>query len=679
MITNQVESAEDLFIEFVNTWERNLEPVYEMEMRYAATRGLPLIIDFSDLYSFSPDLGNYVIDRPIKALAELDAAVRVCCKYAEETVDSVHVRIKNLPVEEGIRGISSWHVNKLIQIHGLILRAYAPEERLMKGVFKCRRCGHQQSELQDSQFIKTPYGKCEDCERKTEWDLVYEKSTYKTVQILEVQELLEEVPPGDLPRKYEVEVEFDLVNTVNPGQQARIVGIITGRRKSKTDASRQIELFMKGNYLDILNKENGHQDLAPETVNQFHTMAEDPLIIDILTDSFAPSIYGHRDEKKAILLLLTGGVPEEKDDVITTRGDINTLLLGDPGTAKSQLLKIAAKTAARGMFTTGRGSTAAGLTAAVVKTKDRGFVLEAGALVLCDKGTCCIDEMDKMREEDRGSIHPAMEQQIVPVAKGGIVATLNARTSILAAANPTMGRYNPYQTIAQNIKEFPITILNRFDLIFVMRDVPDVKEDKAMARHILGLSKNGLPGIRHETLRQYIIYARTGKPRFPDKVKERIEEFYINMRKAIEPDDPVAVNARTLESTVRLAYAHAKLRLSDEVSINDVMEAIRLVDLSMSQVGIDPETGKRDVGVLEYGKPKSAQDRFQALLYTVKTLEESSTDHLACEDEVYSEMEKLDIPRSVIRNLIIRALKDPAYIYEPFPNKQNPGFFKMVN
>ncbi|GAH33841.1 unnamed protein product, partial [marine sediment metagenome] len=266
-------------------------------------------------------------------------------------------------------------------------------------------------------------------------------------------------------------------------------------------------------------------EITPEDEEAIKLLANDPQIYSKTIQSIAPSLYGLDKIKEAIALQLFGGVLKERPDV-RIRGDIHVLLVGDPGTGKSQLLQYVVKVSPRGLYTTGRGSTAAGLTAATVKEKDGGFVLEAGALVLADMGICCIDEMDKMRKEDRGAIHPAMEQQIVSIAKGGIVATLNARDAILAAANPTLGRYNAYQSIAENISTFPVTLLNRFDLIFIVKDIPNEEKDAQITKHILDIhvdSELSKPPIEPTLLRKYISYSKRITPKLSPEARKCIE------------------------------------------------------------------------------------------------------------------------------------------------------------
>jgi replicative DNA helicase Mcm len=324
------------------------------------------------------------------------------------------------------------------------------------------------------------------------------------------------------------------------------------------------------------------------------------------------------------MYLLFGGVPKQLAD-INIRGELNVLLIGDPGTAKSALLQYVARIAPRGLYTSGRGTTAAGLTAAVLRERGGGMTLEAGALVLADKGVACIDEIDKMRPEDRVAIHEAMEQHTVSVAKGGIVATLNARTAVLAAANPALGRYEPYRTIAENIS-LPVTILSRFDLIFVLRDVPEKELDTKMSEHILNIHRRGTAPIEApvpaDLLRKYISYARNIKPVLTEEALQRLRDFYLTMRAASETEgSPIAITARQLEALVRLAEARARVACRKEILAEDAEAAIAIMHRSLKEVGIDVTSGKVDIDIIMTGKPKSIRDKLQVVLSAIVEME----------------------------------------------------------
>jgi replicative DNA helicase Mcm len=374
------------------------------------------------------------------------------------------------------------------------------------------------------------------------------------------------------------------------------------------------------------------------------------------------------------MYLLFGGVPKYLPDGITIRGDSNILIIGDPGTAKSVLLQYVTKIAPRGLYTSGRGSTAVGLTAAVIRDRTGGMTLEAGALVLADRGVCSIDEIDKMRPEDRVAIHEAMEQQTVSVAKGGIVATLNSRTAILAAANPALGRYDPYRTVVENIN-LPVTVLSRFDLIFVIRDEPAKEVDARMAEHILDLHKTGTapvePPISSQMMRKYISYAKQIKPVLTDEAMNRLKDFYLQMRNTEAVESPIAITARQLEALIRLSEARAKAALRKEITVEDAQAAIILMRKSLEQVGIDITSGKFDIDIIMTGKPKSVRDKLQAIISII--VDAGKTVGMISEEALYERLEAdYGIQRLESSRLLSQLTMD-GMVYSP-----RPGYFKKT-
>ncbi|MCZ6724768.1 MAG: minichromosome maintenance protein MCM, partial [Thaumarchaeota archaeon] len=359
-----------------------------------------------------------------------------------------------------------------------------------------------------------------------------------------------------------------------------------------------------------------------EDVDKIRTMVSQPGAYERLVKSIAPGIHGFETQKEAVLLLSIGAPRTQLPDGSTLRGDINVLLVGDPGTAKSELLKYASRAAPRGLYTSGRGSTAAGLTAAVIRDKSGMMMLEAGAVVLADQGVACIDEFDKMRTEDRSALHEMMEQQTVSVAKGGIVATLNARTSILAAANPVFGKYDPYRNISDNLN-LPIPLLTRFDLIFIIRDIPDKVRDEELAKHVLGMHETGAyptkPPIDFVLLKKYFTYAKKFNPVLTKEANARILEYYLQMRSA-GSESMITVTPRQLEALIRLSIARARALLHEEVTEEDSIHAVSLVKRMLETVGVDVRTGQVDLGVL-HGKPMSERNLLQTAVDVFKELE----------------------------------------------------------
>jgi replicative DNA helicase Mcm len=523
---------------------------------------------------------------------------------------------------------------------------------------------------QTGQFLKAPFA-CGNpsCGAKGLFEFVQEESTFIDSQDLRMQERPEDLPPGQLPRTLHIKlVASEIVDIARPGDHVSIVGVVRAVAPSlpRVGKLRTFILHVDANSIEVLGKEPEIALPLPEEEEKILELAKDPWIHRKLMSSIAPSIYGYDHVKESIMYLLFGGVPKSLPD-ITIRGEMNALLIGDPGTAKSQLLQYVARVAPRGLYTSGRGTTAAGLTAAVIREKGGGMSLEAGALVLADKGIACIDEMDKMRPEDRVAIHEAMEQHTVSVAKGGIVATLNARTAILAAANPALGRYEPHRTVAENIS-LPVTILSRFDLIFVLRDVPNKEADSKMSEHILEMHRKGLSPaespIPLELFRKYVSYAKGIKPVLTPEALQRLKDFYLAMRSASESEgSPVAITARQLESLVRVAEARARAALRKGVSAEDAEASIAIMKRSLEEVGIDLSSYKIDIDLIMTGKPKSMRDKLQVVISVLMEMEKETgiVERVALLDALET---KFTIPKGESERLVGQLLREGT-IYEP--------------
>jgi len=379
--------------------------------------------------------------------------------------------------------------------------------------------------------------------------------------------------------------------------------------------------------------------------------------------------------KEAIALQLFGGSAKELEDKTRLRGDIHILIVGDPGIGKSQMLKYVSKLAPRGIYTSGKGTSGVGLTAAAVRDEFGGWSLEAGALVLGDRGNVCVDELDKMRSEDRSAIHEALEQQTISIAKAGIMATLNSRCSVLAAANPKFGRFDRYKSIAEQI-DLPSPILSRFDLIFVVEDKPDVERDTKLAGHILKIHQdNTIPfEIEPELLRKYIAYARRDfHPQLTPEASEVLQEFYVGMRGgAVEEDSPVPITARQLEALVRLSEASARIRLGEKVTEFDAKRAITIQQKCMKQVGYDPETGKVDIDKVEGRTPKSERDKIRVVSEVIGELEDEYGGKTPKNILISELADRYNMSEEKAEE-ILRVLKRKGVIYEP-----QQGYYKVA-
>ena len=679
----QLESVEQSFTQFIEDFTDKLgEFKYDQRISELAVKGAnSFVIDFTDLYSFDMDLAQLILDNPESNTSIFTTVIRSKLRTRDpiyaESLRRINIRYRNLPADTPLRKIGADHIGRLVMLHGIIVRASSITPLVTRATFMCPVCGELNHIEQSGQTLQKPQ-KCLACDNRKNFELVPRESVFIDNQMVTIQERPEDLPPGQLPRSIHVDLKDDLVDVARPGDRITLTGLIKLLPKyGRGGELRTFDINIDASFCEVSGRESELLELSPEDEAEILEIAKDPFVYQKLLNSIAPSIYGYDHIKESVLYLLIGGVEKDLEDV-KLRGDINVLLVGDPGTAKSQMLSFAAKVAPRGLMTTGRGSTAAGLTAAVVKEGGTGnFVLEAGALVLSDKGICCIDEIDKMREEDRGAMHPAMEQQIVPIAKGGIVATLNARCSILAAANPTLGRYNPYQTIAQNIT-LPVTLLSRFDLIFILRDTPDTQQDVEIARHILGLHRDHAttaPPLDMELMRKFISYAKRVKPRITEPVVERFQDYYVKMRNAsIEGGEAsaVAITARQLESLVRMAESRARAHLREEVTIEDAEGAINMMQKSLEQVGIDVATGQMDIDLLYTGKPRSLQNQLQKVLQVIGEMERVSGS--VKEGDLYDALNTdFGINRSEAARFLSVLVKDGT-IFMP-----RPGYYRRTD
>jgi replicative DNA helicase Mcm len=666
-------------LETIDPQERFLEffkkEKYRQRISQTAITGRESVtVDFEELFAFDQRLAERLLEKPDEFLHHADNAAYAQLgiedsEYAEK-IEKVAVRIVQLLGKEQLRKLGSKQMGKLIMVEGIVVRATPVRPMVMRAVFKCKRCGTPTSVDQAGAFLRAPF-ECSDpsCRQKGPFEFVQEESTFIDSQDLRLQERPEDLPPGQLPRTLNVKlVGSEIVDLARPGDHVSIVGIVRAVAPSRPGIGklRTFILHLDANSLEVLGKEPEAALPSPEEEEKILELAKDPWIHRKIISSIAPSIYGYEHVKEAIMYLLFGGVPKSLPD-ITVRGEMNALFIGDPGTAKSQLLQYVARIAPRGLYTSGRGTTAAGLTAAVIREKGGSMSLEAGALVLADKGIACIDEMDKMRPEDRVAIHEAMEQHTVSVAKGGIVATLNARTAILAAANPALGRYEPHRTVAENIS-LPVTILSRFDLIFVLRDVPNKEADGKMSDHILEIHRKGASPVEapigSELMRKYISYAKTVKPVLSRDAIKRLGDFYLAMRAASESEgSPVAITARQLESLVRISEARARVALRKEVLAEDAEAAVTIMKRSLEEVGIDVSSYKMDIDLIMTGRPKSVRDRMQIIISVLMAMEKETG--VVEKAALLSELEsKHNIPRGETERMIGQLLREGT-IYEP--------------
>jgi replicative DNA helicase Mcm len=599
-----------------------------------ALNSTSIVVDYIDFDIFYPDFAKQITHNPDEMFAGFNQAVisilsEIHSDYSTEIRDKLKVRIGNYTVQKGLRDINAEVIDKLIGVSGMVVRSSEVKPLARKIGYRCSSCNAINEAALKGLLLKKPV-KCSNCdERDLEMDP--ENSIFTDFQLVRLQELPEDLPAGQLPHYIEVTVMGDLVDQCRPGDRIMLTGIVRIEQEQvspllKTNLFR---LRMEGNNIEYLGGRAGKKEtrtieriaISSEDEKQILSIATKPDAYDKLIASFAPHVYGHEVIKEAILLLIVGSVTKKLADGSSRRGDINVFLVGDPGTAKSEMLKFAAKIGPRGLYTSGRGSTAAGLTAAVIRDKSGIMMLEAGAVVLADQGLVCIDEFDKIRPEDRSALHEVMEQQTCSVAKGGIVATLNARTSILSAANPMYGKYDPFKNITENVN-LPIPLLTRFDLIFVVRDNPEQEKDSRIASHILEIHRDSERAVHSaieiDLFSKYLSFAKQIEPSLTTEAIDIIRNYYMKMRNA-ESEGMITVTPRQLEGLVRLSTARARLLLKNRVEAEDAERAIYLVQRMLETAGIDVNTGRVDLGVL-HGKPHSEVSKLKIFIEVFSAL-----------------------------------------------------------
>ncbi|WP_067072545.1 minichromosome maintenance protein MCM [Methanoculleus horonobensis] len=523
----------------------------------------------------------------------------------------IEIRPGNHNYTTPIGKLRSSHANILVTLDGIIRRATPPVAHMTKAVYRCRACGAYTDPIPQSRRQTEEPDVCPRCERKTRMDLVKERSTFIDYQRLQ----LAENPEGAAaqPQAVDVDVAGDIVGTAQPGDRVRLTGILrTQQQRAGIQNLPDFKYFLE--CLSIRMEETSFAEVRidEEDERRIRELAAQPNVCDMVGRSISPSVYGHERVKQAIGLQLFGGVRKTMPDGTPRRGDVHVLLVGDPGIAKSVILRYAVKVAPRGIYTSGQGTTKAGLTAAAVKDdfSDGRWMLEAGALVLADTGLAAVDELDKMSETDRSGLHEAMEQQSVSIAKAGISATLRSRCALLGAANPKKGRFDMYVPLAEQINMAP-SLLSRFDLIFTLQDVADRENDAKLSRHILDNhrqrdSDSSSDIIDPETLRKWIKLGRDINPALTDAAVEAVHRFYLDMRGGFQGGNaPIPITPRQEEAVIRLAEGAARMRLSKTVSADDVRVAITLMSSCLRDVAYDVETGQYDIDWLYAGTSHS--------------------------------------------------------------------------
>lgn len=667
-------------------------PYYYNKINKVHSRGRnSLILYYEDVLSYDPYLAEQLQKDPEYTLSLIVDAFRQLLKFHGDLHYSryfiyIFTRDKDSVLWLPIRQLRAHHIGHLVLLKGIVTRTSQLRFKLIKSAFLCNLCGSKIEIIQLSEKLRRPkFCINKRCKAKalSDFHLINHESEFIDWQGLTVQELPEELSSGKIPRSIDCILQHDLVDTIRPGDRVSIAGIVSIDLTRSKNSSNIQNPFIKVNYIQQLGQEKEDPEVTQADLAKFKVLSKKKGIQMLIAHSIAPDIYGRDDLKLACALSLFSG-PRRYKDGKGQRENIHVLFVGDPGTGKSFILKGAVDVAPRGLYTSGKSSSAVGLTAAVVKDPDTSqWNLEAGAIILANGGIAGIDELDKMTKEDRSALHEALEQQTVSIAKAGIVATLRAETAVISAANPFSGRYDTYKTPTQNIK-LPPSLLSRFDLIFVVIDKPDPSEDKKMADFIL--TEKGAPPASEDTkpyniidrrlLRKYIAYAKKNcNPALTKEASEAISEFYLKLRGEYEGENAiVSILARHLEALFRLSKAYAKMSLSKKITKAHVEAIIVLFSRFVRDIGYDPETGKIDIDRVFLGQGHTAMTKLDTLLTKCKEIFElqewkplEKAGLISGIDALIDELDKTYITRT-----IEELIKDGTF-YEP-----KPGYIKFT-
>ena len=609
------------FREFFRNYQTNNVFVYrDLLLRRWGRREFFVEVDLSHLNEYDEILFNNVQTKPEEMMqwferGAKDALVHLLTSQNAESAKShsvgdFQVILHGSQITHSLRTLTAEHINKLVKIPGIIISCTKSKSKATCISLQCSKCGNQKKvDCKSSMGSFTVPVRCEKDSRQSgescgpgSYVIMADKCEFVDQQMLKLQECPESVPTGEMPRNILLAVDRYLVDRVSPGTRVSVIAVAslysTGERSKLAISS------IRTPYLRVLGiqleSESGGRDsvvYTPQEESELQRLSKDTEIYEKIARSIAPQISGEytKDIKKALACLLMGGSRKVLPDGVKLRGDINVLLMGDPSTAKSQFLKFIERIAPVAVYTSGKGSSAAGLTASVIRDSRGEFFLEGGAMVLADGGVICIDEFDKMRETDRVAIHEAMEQQTISIAKAGITCVLNSRVSVLAAANPVHGRYDDLKSIGDNI-DLMATILSRFDCIFIVRDIKNAERDREIAHHVMGVHINAAMSevtpegdIDMATLKKYVCFCRERcAPRLNDAAAAMLNSQYVQVRNqarlnlANSPgqNQVVPITIRQLEALIRLSESLAKMRLSSEATEMDVEEALRLFNVS---------------------------------------------------------------------------------------------------
>ncbi|KAI5388451.1 hypothetical protein KIW84_074223 [Lathyrus oleraceus] len=628
-------------------YEKLIKQVIELE-------GESIDVDARDVFDHDPDLYTKMVRYPLEVLAIFDMVLMNMVTRMKPMFEKhVQTRIFNLKTSTSMRNLNPSDVERMISMKGMIIRSSSIIPEIREAIFRCLVCGYCSDPVlvERGRIAEPTVCLREECQSRNSMTLVHNRCKFTDKQIVRLQETPDEIPEGGTPHTVSLLMHDKLVDTGKPGDRVEVTGIYRAMSVRVGPTQRSVKSLFK-TYIDCLHIKKTSKSrmlvedameadsgqgrnaeeviFSEEKVAQLKELSKQPDIYERLTKSLAPNIWELDDVKKGLLCQLFGGNALKLATGASFRGDINVLLVGDPGTSKSQLLQYIHKLSPRGIYTSGRGSSAVGLTAYVAKDPETGeTVLESGALVLSDRGICCIDEFDKMSDNARSMLHEVMEQQTVSIAKAGIIASLNARTSVLACANPSGSRYNPRLSVIDNI-HLPPTLLSRFDLIYLLLDKADEQTDRRLAKHIVSLHFKDHEAMEQDvldisTLTDYVSYARKHiHPQLSDEAADELITGYVKIRGRGKftgsSKKVITATPRQIESLLRLSEALARIRFSEWVEKHDVLEAFRLLEVAMQQSAMDIKTGTIDMDLITTGVSASERIRRESLIQDTRNI-----------------------------------------------------------
>jgi len=646
-----------------------------------------LHIDWEDLYKFDPDLADDYLAQPDQLREYAEEALRIYDLPVDISLGRAHVRVFNLPESTDVGSIRSRHIGQLVAVTGTVDSVEQSSTRLVEAAYECQRCGTLTYVPQSGRDEKEPH-ECQGCEREGPFEVNTEQSEYVDSQTIFVEQSQVGLGTDADRESILVDLEDDIVDEVRPGATISVTGIV---RKDDDIADSRASIPDK--YIEAVAVKDASRyqvEITQAEKAEIVELSMSPDIYEKMIGSLAPSVYGFEDEKLALILQLFSGVTKRLPDDTRIRGDIHIGLIGDPGTAKSRLVRYAAQLAPKSILTSGTSTSAVGLTAAAKRTSrnDKTWTFEAGALPKADHGLAGIDNLTDFGTEEIRSLHDALEDQTINLSKGSATVSMKARASVLAAGNPKYGRFDQYEPIGEQIDLDP-GLLSQFDLLFTIIDQPDESSDEELADHILQANYAGelntqqsematpdvteeqvreaadevSPAIKPDLLRKYIAHARENiYPTLTEGAREAIREYYVSVRSRGSDDDaPVPVSARKLEAIVRLAEASARVRLSDTVEKEDAVRVIELIRSSLRDIGVDPETGQFDADIVEADEER--QDRIENIKQLIHDIEQDYEDG-APVDVVFDRVEEIGMdPTKAERE--IEKLKQKGEVYEP--------------